>query len=96
MYELIILWPVLSPLLAIAYAIAVWFRIGSIDDGVNETNRLLQSLLYLEQKRHDSAVAPGERSETGEGSSDSQGRKASQIESYGDLSNVGRLKNPKP
>jgi len=96
MYALLLLiWPMYAILLFCAPFIA-WHYLAAIRNSQNETNRLLQSLLYLQQQRNDRAAAPGERNETGEGSSDSQGRKASQIESYGDLSNVGRLKNPKP
>jgi hypothetical protein len=56
----------------------------------------LESLLELQRRQADREIIAEHKAEMGEGSSDTSVRKVSQIESYGDLSNVGRLKNPKP
>jgi hypothetical protein len=55
----------------------------------------LESLLELQRRQADRLAVEADKAETGEGSSDTLPRKVSQIESYGDLSKVGMLKNRK-
>lgn len=95
MSSLILLMPVLGPLVFTILVLTVLHRLKSIHKGVDETNRLLQSLIDLQRTALGRSSKADESAENRQGSSEGRGEIVHQIESYGDLSRVGLLKKPK-
>jgi hypothetical protein len=73
----------------------VWRFVKEIPLELRRIAAALESGLELQRRQADRLAVEADKAETGEGSSDTLPRKVSQIESYGDLSKVGMLKNRK-
>jgi len=95
MYDLWFLIATFGPALSSVGLFIALCYLYSLNFHTKECKRLLKDLLDLEVRRLGASSAPVERSASGEGFAKAQAEKVSQIESYGDLSNVGRLKTPK-